>query len=72
MITEEIFFYRLKLNKEFKFICSENESGTRLDIFLFNSIKKNYNELISRSRIKSLIEDNYVEKDSVKIKNTIH
>ena len=57
------------MNKEFKFICSENESGTRLDIFLFNSIKKNYNELISRSRIKSLIEDNYVEKDNVKIKS---
>ena len=66
MITEEI-FYRPKLSKEFKFICNENESGTRLDVFLFNSIRKNCDELISRNRIKFLIEHNYVEKDNVKI-----
>ena len=55
------------MSKEFKFICNENESGSRLDVFLFNSIKENSDELISRNRIKSLIEDNYVEKDNVKI-----
>ena len=55
------------MSKEFKFKCNEDQSGTRLDVFLFNSIKENCNELISRNRIKSLIEDNYVEKDNVKI-----
>ena len=55
------------MSKEFKFKCNEDESGTRLDVFLFNSMKENCDELISRNRIKSLIEDNYVEKDNVKI-----
>ena len=55
------------MNKEFEFKCNEDESGTRLDVFLFNSMKENCDELISRNRIKSLIEDNYVEKDNVKI-----
>ena len=55
------------MSKEFKFKCNEDESGIRLDVFLFNSMKENCDELISRNRIKSLIEDNYVEKDNVQI-----
>ena len=56
------------MSKEFKFICNENEIGTRLDVFLFNSMKESCNELISRNRIKSLIENNYVEKDNIIIR----
>ena len=52
------------MTKEFEFICNDKDTGQRLDIFLFNSVKKNCNELISRSRIKSLIESSCVQKDN--------
>ena len=55
------------MSKEFKFKCNEDESGIRLDVFLFILFIENCDELISRNRIKSLIEENYVEKDNVKI-----
>ena len=53
--------------KEFEFICNDEEKGQRLDIFLFNSVKKKCNGLISRNRIKSLIESSCVQKDNVYI-----
>ncbi len=52
------------MTTEFEFRCNDEETGQRLDIFLFNSVKKNCNELISRSRIKSLIESRCVQKDN--------
>ena len=52
------------MTKEFEFRCNDEETGQRLDIFLFNTVKKNCNELISRSRIKSLIESRCVQKDN--------
>ena len=48
----------------FEFICEIGESGKRLDIFLFEKINKNTNEILSRNRIKSLIENQCVEKDN--------
>ena len=52
------------MTKEFEFRCNDEETGQRLDIFLFNSVKGNCNELISRNRIKSLIENSCVQKDN--------
>ena len=64
---KKFIFSGLELIKEFEFICNEEETGQRLDIFLFNSVNKNCDELISRNRIKSLIENNCVQKDDVYI-----
>ena len=51
------------MKKFFEFICEISESGKRLDIFLFEKINDNTNEILSRNRIKSLIENQCVEKD---------
>jgi len=50
------------MKKVFEFICKISESGKRLDIFLFEKINDNTNEILSRNRIKSLIENQFVEK----------
>ena len=52
------------MKKVFEFICEISESGKRLDIFLFEKINDNTNEILSRNRIKSLIENQCVEKDN--------
>ena len=52
------------MKKCFEFVCEISQSGKRLDIFLFEKIKDNTNELLSRNRIKSLIENQCVEKDN--------
>tara|TARA_B100002051_G_scaffold169285_1_gene159889 strand:+ start:318 stop:1292 length:975 start_codon:yes stop_codon:yes gene_type:complete len=51
------------MKKFFEFICEISQSGKRLDIFLFEKMNDNTSELLSRNRIKSLIENQCVEKD---------
>ena len=51
------------MKKVFEFICEISQSGKRLDIFLFEKMNDNTSELLSRNRIKSLIENQCVEKD---------
>ena len=48
------------MKKVFEFICEISQSGKRLDIFLFEKINDNTNEILSRNRIKSLIENQCV------------
>ena len=52
------------MKKVFEFICEISQSGKRLDIFLFEKINDNTNEILSRNRIKSLIENQCVKKDN--------
>jgi len=61
-------YHNNEMPEKLTFFCKDNDVGLRLDIFLHDAIsKKLQNQLISRNRIKSLIENKNVKKDNAVI-----
>ena len=61
-------FHNNEMPEKLTFFCKDNDVGMRLDVFLHDTISKNFqNQLISRNRIKSLIESKNVKKDNTVI-----
>ncbi len=61
-------FHNNEIPEKLTFFCKDNDVGMRLDVFLHDTISKNFqNQMISRNRIKSLIESKNVKKDNTVI-----